>query len=504
MAGLAWIIVQCAWHSDDAWITFRTVKNAWAGHGLTWNPDQRVQAYTHPLWMMVGLVCYGLSGELYFSTLVVSISLSLISAVLLARRAIGQLGLPESLLLVLAASGAYVDYSTSGLENALLFALVAIFFVLTNAAKSHPLAVGLAASGIVLTRMDAVLLVLPVLFFWLWEQRFQPRTVGLLATAGLPFFAWEAFSLVYYGQLVPNTAIAKLNVDIPSAQLAAQGLRYLRDSLATDPVTLGATVLCAATVLWRGTARARWGMIGVFLYLLYVVRIGGDFMSGRFLAAPMVAALALLVSSVNDQSPPRHLPAALGVLALIGFAMPDARWRSDVNYGIGMSLSDIKGPDGIANERAYYYPSTGLLPVLASQQKIKDEGLPLPPYNGAIQGRRFAEAPDTVAVWTEAGFFGYFAGDKTVIDVWALGDPLLARLPFRPAGKWRVGHYKREIPPGYVESRESRQNQVQNRDLARAYDALTVVVSGPLFTRERWREIWRLNTGYYDGAFQGE
>ena len=36
---------------DDAHMTFRSVWNFVHGYGLTYNPDERVQAYTHPLWM---------------------------------------------------------------------------------------------------------------------------------------------------------------------------------------------------------------------------------------------------------------------------------------------------------------------------------------------------------------------------------------------------------------------------------------------------------------------
>ena len=45
------------------YITFRTARNFWNGRGLTWNPDERVQAYTHPLWMFVAVIAYGVSHE---------------------------------------------------------------------------------------------------------------------------------------------------------------------------------------------------------------------------------------------------------------------------------------------------------------------------------------------------------------------------------------------------------------------------------------------------------
>ena len=47
------LVVSNAWLSDDAYITFRTVDNVVNGYGLTWNVVERVQAYTHPLWMLL-------------------------------------------------------------------------------------------------------------------------------------------------------------------------------------------------------------------------------------------------------------------------------------------------------------------------------------------------------------------------------------------------------------------------------------------------------------------
>jgi DNA-binding MarR family transcriptional regulator len=49
------VVVRTAWVADDAFITFRTVHNALDGYGLRWNPAERVQTYTHPLWMLARL-----------------------------------------------------------------------------------------------------------------------------------------------------------------------------------------------------------------------------------------------------------------------------------------------------------------------------------------------------------------------------------------------------------------------------------------------------------------
>ena len=48
------VVVFCgAWLCDDAYISFRTADNFVHGYGLTWNVQERVQAYTHPLWLLL-------------------------------------------------------------------------------------------------------------------------------------------------------------------------------------------------------------------------------------------------------------------------------------------------------------------------------------------------------------------------------------------------------------------------------------------------------------------
>ena len=50
---LALLVVLTAWLGDDCYFTLRSVDNLLHGHGAVWNVGERVQAYTHPLWMLV-------------------------------------------------------------------------------------------------------------------------------------------------------------------------------------------------------------------------------------------------------------------------------------------------------------------------------------------------------------------------------------------------------------------------------------------------------------------
>ena len=252
----------------------------------------------------------------------------------------------------------------------------------------------------------------------------------------------------------------------------------------------------------RAAAGHRLILLGIALYLAFVLRIGGDFMSGRFFAAPFVAAVAVCAAIANDccsqWRPVRWLaPALIGGLCILGLAWPGSRWTSGIGYGVGQTYRDIVRPTGIADERAYYYPSTGLIRLLIHRSNLWQPSQPFPPYPGALMGARFAQSDQPVAVWDEAGLFGYFSGNKTVIEVWGLADPLLARIPYQPAESWRIGHYPRQLPEGYLETRREGRNLLQDAELAALYDGLVLVTRGKLFTRARWREIWRFNSGYY-------
>ena len=63
------VVLRTAWIHDDAYITYRTVDNFVNGYGLRWNPAERVQTYTHPLWMFVVSAAYAVTHEMFFTVI---------------------------------------------------------------------------------------------------------------------------------------------------------------------------------------------------------------------------------------------------------------------------------------------------------------------------------------------------------------------------------------------------------------------------------------------------
>ncbi|MCB8921071.1 MAG: hypothetical protein H6662_05765 [Ardenticatenaceae bacterium] len=489
------VVVRTAWLNDDAYITFRVVDNFLHGYGLTWNPGERVQVSTHPLWLGLLILAQLVSGELYYSSLALSIVLSVFGLFWLNWRMAKGVGTAVLATLTLTLAKSYMDYATSGLENPLSHLLIILFFYYywangrENGRQSLlPLTLLLALA--MLTRTDLLLLLAPPLALtYLAPKKFtihhflRPLLLGLT-----PLIAWELFSLIYYGFPFPNTAYAKaFNTGIPAADLARQGWLYLRNSWHWDPLTLTVTAVALLRALTTRQLKPLAAAAGILLYLAYVVKIGGDFMSGRFLAAPLLTAVLILI-----QHPPHFVQRwweVMGVVTAVTWLGWQANYPtllSGPDYGAQPAYETNSRDEDIADERIFYYPNTGLTGPHLPQPWIEQAKI------ARSESQPFVERGNI-------GFFGYFVGPQTyILDHYALSDALLARLPVDNPADWRVGHLRRTPPPGYVETLQSGQNQLADPQLAAYYDHLHLIIRGPLWTWPRLQTIWRTNTGQYD------
>ena len=504
------VLLRTAWLCDDAYITFRTIENFLAGYGLTWNTGERVQAYTHPLWLLLISALRLASREIYYTVLVTSMALSL-AAVLVVAFAIARTRVQTLLAVaILASSKAFVDYSTSGLENPLSYLLLALFLRMYLPQEAMTprrlLRLSLLTGLIVLNRMDLLLLVAPALAHVLWQtqgSRSGQPSLGRIATSlllillgFLPFIAWEIFSVIYYGFPFPNTAYAKLNTGIPAAKLIGQGLNYFANSLRFDPVTLPAiTAALLASVLTRRRSNLALA-IGLFPYGLYILKIGGDFMSGRFFAVPLLVAVVILAMVRL----PRRVElftsaAAVPIVILLGLCGPWPSLLSDSRFDWDPQRS--LDAHEIGDERASFYQATGLLRG-ASPLDIPTKPAARLGMEAARNNRRLLTG--TIVM----GMSGYYAGPKVhIVDILALPDPLLARLPV-PEGYCRIGHFQRFVPDGYYEGLRSGRNELTDLRLRQFNERVRLITTGPIFNLARLRTILDMNLGGYQDVVDTE
>lgn len=504
----SFLFVNSAWVVDDAYITFRTVDNLLSGHGLTWNIGERVQAYTHPLWMFLLTAAVALTGEFFKTSLVLSYVVCL-GAIALAFRGLR----PDAhrilvFVLLFLTSKSVIDYCSSGLENPLSYVFVILFYSIYladagTASRRLPGWLYLVATLSYLNRQDTILLYLPALFHVLWvewrERRWQALVTLVVATS--PALLWLLFSTFYYGFPYPNTAAAKMiTAELPLLQRLERGGTYFLLAIRWDALGFLAIVWGLLIALRRSAWRALLALVAVVIYLAYVwtTASAATHMAGRFFAVPFVLGFfvaARLVSRADATA------AAAAVIVAYTAVNPVASWK----LGTSWYQTLPRSLDGYIDTVWFAHrEGTGLR---------TRGGANVPAVNVCLEdGERFRNTPERVRVGgcgggDPIGFFAFAAGpDKWIIDPLGLSDPLLARLrpcvDFADDG-WRPGHFRREVPAGYVESIRSGSNEVQDPRVAEYNNALRRIVEGPLWSAERMQTILRMNLGQYDHLLDG-
>jgi arabinofuranosyltransferase len=490
-----------AWVGDDAYITFRTIDNVVTSHGLRWNVIERVQSYTHPLWLLICAIPYALTREVFYTVILVSY-FTCLAALIIFRRALPASDRWKSALLVmlLVASKTFMDWSSSGLENT-LSALWGLCFVMLLAqgagtSRRHTRRLFLVAALAYVTRQDTLLLYAPVLVWLLWTRRRAVRLSDVVIAVS-PALLWTAFAVVYYGFPFPNTAYAKALVSGVSLEAKVrQGLAYLQIASLWDPFAI-VTLLLFMYIAVRARSD-EWFMLawGVLAYVVYVIVIAASssVMGLRFFSVPFVIAAGASVCTFEASE-----GVVAGILALVFISVaPLSPLRT-----LGCRWAQFEPLTGSASSTILDMRAQACFgrSALADYQR----NLSLPDHDWLKMGRAFRKSPERVrfggpqGAIGAMGFFGYAAGpDKVIVDPFGLTDPLMARVSVVTDKWWVPGEIPRQAPDGYLRTIETGTNQIVDPALHEYYDSLHLIVAGPVFSPLRWREILAMNLGRRD------
>lgn len=471
-------LIRTAFITDDAGITLRTVMNFIHGFGPTFNVAERVQAYTHPLWFLLISFAAFLTNDIFFTTFFLSITLSLISiwlfAIKIAKDAVGMsLG-----LLAIVLSKSYLDFSTSGLENPLshcliLICLISAVRVTENNSTSFLNLFFLSVAGLYLTRQDLILLLLPVIALVVIKCLNVPKRLFPAILIGvIPVFLWTFFALYYYGFPFPNTAYAKLATGLAKLSLVEQGVRYFIECFIIDPLTLSIITLGMLAGVFSGLL-GKCLSAGICFYLVYILNIGGDFMAGRFFTAPFL--LALVAISRLKFNGTAGL-SALAFITALGIWNINHTILSGANY-----VRERYPVHGVDDVRGFYYQDQGLLTAFLTRDK------------SSFLSEWTLSKPSTEVTCGNMGFQGLHTGPGThLVDLCALSDPLLARLP-TIRGPWQSGHFYRALPTGYLESVAANLNLIANPEVKAFYTSIRLITRGSLNDIARLKELVKVN-----------
>jgi arabinofuranosyltransferase len=350
------------WVCEDAFIYFRVADQLLAGNGPVFNAGERVEAYTSPAWMTLLTAWQGAGGRIEDGSLVLGIgaaALGVAAAVLGAARRVEAGPVVPVGALVLAVTAAVWDFAASGLEMGLaLFWLGTSYALLARAASDrHGVCLATAAwfgCGI-LVRPDLGLFALGFLAIGIELGRRRadgpapPWWAATLAFGALPLL-YQVFRMGYFATWISNSAIAKE----PGLAHWTAGAFYLLDFVNVYRLWIAAPLLLV--LWWRSrppSPAPRPGLeVAVFglgvLHAVYVARVGGDFMHGRFVLPAFMAMLLPFFAMPARRL--RHPLAAVAALGLAGWCVAAAlTFRTHYRYG----------RTGIADERRVYVEQAG-------------------------------------------------------------------------------------------------------------------------------------------------
>jgi hypothetical protein len=458
-----WAAYTTRWYCDDIFITLRYAQQFLSGHGFVYNVGERVEGYTHFLWLVIvtALQRAGLDpvGVVVWGGLVSYLGTLAVFAVISRRMAPrGAVFFVPFTALALVANRECRIWATGGLETFFFTLLLSLaFFVQFFSRARERVRLVLASTFLVLaamTRPDALLVyAVAGVFVILRAARAPARTRALVRDVAwflaplfvvyVPYIAWK---LSFYGSILPNTYYAKAAYQPYYSQgfyyiwlylrahptsmlfiLALPALAMVLVRTRHNPESESATTIprAPAPVPARDTAAALVALVVVVAYLVgFVARVGGDFMYARFVGPMLPFAYFLVEWTLRRALALARIlrAAALVLLALAVVAETGLRNRLMLEEKDG--VVNVQEHHGIIDEHHYYTR----LYLIENDRRAGE--LLQPCFDGL----------DATVLLRGQACFGYFARFKTLIENSGLTDSTIAHQPLQQRG--RIGHEK--------------------------------------------------------------
>lgn len=378
VANAVWFYSTLGWDAvDDAYISYVYAQNAILGHGLTFNPSERVEGFSNFLWtaMMLPVVGAGTDVGRVSSALGLAFGIGVLGLTIRFAR---RLELPSSIgwiaALFLAADGSFALWSVSGLETSLFAFLVtlgAFLYVqenmpqrelVKNTFANSPLS-GIIFALAAMTRPEAAAVFAVMAAHqaaWrMLDQRKLFTRSDILRIAGflVLFVPYWLARWRYYHSFLPNSFYAKVAVGGPISQIE-RGWEHLQQFVGVHlgwvivvPLLVTLAVASAryfgrrkgnavASVSYQHDALAFFGFsyFGalILFYSAYIVYVGGDWSVGRFFV-PFLPFAYLMISASLYWTVEFVMRRAMGrgaqVAVLVALILAPALWFASAYNG---------------------------------------------------------------------------------------------------------------------------------------------------------------------------
>ncbi len=499
---LGWLTSVSWFLTDDAFISFRYVRNLLEGHGLVFNPGEYVEGYSNFLWILELATIWGILGvrpEHAAPYLSVAYTIGTIAVMLwwIARSPLRHdSGLIAWMSLGLLCSSATFAVWTSGggLETRqfTFFVLLAVVcLAVHNDSRRGLLLASLSLSAAALTRPEGPLIA-ACCFTWFAAQRFVAtrrldwrELAALVAPFAILVAAHFIFRYAYYGEWLPNTYYAK-----HIRPWYESGFRYLvAAALETGLYILLPLTYLALRVRWRIYKDSIYGLVLLCLgaHMAYILQIGGDHFEFRpldfywpLLAPPAAEGIAHLGSQISAGVRQIRIlrwrlnPPFYAVLLFVPILFYSSALQGVVLFeGAAMMVREPVGRlyVDLDEENAGWLLSAPLMPVfvaisndLRRQSGLQSVGVRITEHRYVANERiskwmPYEEAsrgiiPDDALMANDGvGIQPYFVPDLKVVDFHGLTDATVARNPVILENSQRQMAHDRYPPPGYLRER---------------------------------------------------
>lgn len=448
---------------DDAFISFRYAENWARGLGWVFNPEERVEGFSNPSWTLLFGLVFKIGLDPVLASLIMGY-LSLVLYIVCTHKFLNVFCVPTPYiwvtLLLLGIDPSLTLESVQGLESVFYAAVVTGFLAVgLNERLQHnkhrmslvlamllcitrpdaPLFVGLAYSGLILWDRD-------------WRKSLLPLGLIMLWLGIITGIRW-----IYYGDILPNTAYAKVG-----GLAIERGIQYCWRHLLTHPIMWLAIPFSIWGLLFnRHVRHSSWILWCTLPYLLYIIAIGGDFKpTSRFLLPLGGLWLPIVVL---------HLPTRRSILISIIF----------IGIGLGSRVPLYKNSQFWAEDRRNNLVARKVVGEWIDQHT----------------------PPETLIAMHSIGVVPYYA-NRVTIDMWGLTDRVIARTPASKFGSGMAGHEKSN--PSYVFARKpdiylpedgffqpSRKTQTVEDGFPTDFESLYIPVS--IKIEGSWLNIWVRN-----------
>lgn len=315
LAGVAALFVLHAVYlavvAEDAFITFRYSTHLAGGHGLVWNLGSvPVEGYTNFLWVAVCAAAIALGIEVTRFAQVAGVVAGLATILYTWRFAERVLRMPRPIsvvpCLLLAASGPFATWASSGMETVLFTLLVTAgcyhAAVSWNGQRAHAWGAAALFVAATLTRPEGPLVAVVAAAVSIWVMGRRGAVLGAAALYVGALAAYEAWRVWYFHAWLPNTYYAKVGGSpfrvVRGAVYAAAFAAYFVVPFAPLGVLAGKVRAGSWPERLRRHPGATLCAVVCLVYGAYVAWAGGDYMAMYRFFVPVLPLLYLFCGAL--------------------------------------------------------------------------------------------------------------------------------------------------------------------------------------------------------------